>query len=130
MTDAVDPTDAASASLTNVPADETGVDLTKQKIGTVILVETEDNHLFEMEVTVPEKGVVKVSGTEPRLKHPVLGVLIYSSSGKLGDKHRVQIDHWIGKLLGMSLIFKNGSYESKPVIHASLKGDGWRYDVF
>ena len=89
-----------------------------------IMVETEDNHLFEMEITVPEKGVVKVSGTEPRLKYPVLGVLVYSSSGK------TQINHWIGKLLGMFLIFKNGNYESKPVIHVTVKGNGWQFDVF
>lgn len=121
MTDAVDPNDAASASVTT---DELGIDITKLKIGMTIMVETEDNHLFEMEITVPEKGVVKVSGTEPRLKYPVLGVLVYSSSGKM------QINHWIGKLLGMFLIFKNGNYESKPVIHVTVKGNGWQFDVF
>lgn len=124
MTDAVDPNDAASASVSAAMTDELGIDITKQKIGTIIMVETEDNHLFEMEVTVPEKGVVRVSGTEPRLKYPVLGVLVHSSSGK------TQINYWIGKLLEMSLIFKNGNYESKPVIHVSAKGDGWQYDLF
>lgn len=124
MTDAVDPTDAASASVSTATTDEIGIDITKQKVGTTIMVETEDNHLFEMEVTVPEKGVVKVSGTEPRLKFTVLGVLAHSSSGK------TQIDYWIGQYLKMLLVFKNGSYESKPVIHVSIKGDGWQYDVF
>ena len=124
MTDAVDPTDAASASVSTVTTGEIGIDITKQKVGTIIMVETEDNHLFEMEVTVPEKGVVKVSGTEPRLKFSALGVLAHSSSGK------TQINYWIGKLLEMSLIFRNGNYESKPVIHVSVKGVGWQYEVF
>lgn len=124
MTDAVDPNDAARASVSAATTDELGIDITKLKIGTTIMVETEDDHLFEMEVIVPEKGVVKVSGTEPRLKYPVLGVLVDSSSGK------TRISYWIGKLLGMFLIFKNGNYKSKPVIHVTVKGDGWQYDVF
>ncbi len=105
---------------------ETGIDLTKQKIGTIITVETEDERLFEMVVKIPERGVVEISGTEPRLKSPVLGVLTHSFSG---DKH-TQINHWIGMLLKMSLVFKNGNYESQPVVHASIKGPGWSYSVF
>jgi hypothetical protein len=105
---------------------ETGIDLTKQKIGTIITVETEDERLFEMIVKIPERGIVEISGTEPRLKNPVLGVLTHSFSG---DKH-TQINHWIGMLLKMSLVFKNGNYESQPVVHASVKGPGWSYSVF
>lgn len=105
---------------------ELGIDITKQPVGTTLIVETEDDHLFEMKVTIPQRGVVEVSGTEPRLKFPVLGVLTHSFSG---DK-KTQINHWIGMLLQMSLVFKNGNYESKPVIHATVSGPGWKYDVF
>ena len=134
MTDTVDPNDAASANVLAVTIDEIGIDVTKQKVGTTIMVETEDDHLFEMTVMVPVKAVVKVSGTEPRLKQPVLGVLTHSFSG---DK-KTQINHWIGMLLKMSVVFKNGSYESAPIVHASIKGPekepgkgpGWQYDVF
>ncbi len=120
MIDAADANDANDA--TNV--DETGIDITKQKAGTIIMVETEDDHLFEIEITIPGKGVVEVSGTEPRLKSTVLGVLTHSFSDK------TQINHWIGMLLRMSLVFKNGSYESAPVVHASVKRSGWEYDLF
>jgi len=109
---------------------EIGIDVTKQAIGSTILVETEDNHLFELVVKRPETGVVEISGTEPRLKYSVLGVLTHSFS----DNKKVQINHWIGKLLRMSLVFKNGNFESKLVIHASIKGetDGekWKFEVF
>ena len=108
--------------------DETGIDITKQKVDTIIMVETEDNHLFELKVVVPNKGVVEISGTESRLKLPVLGILTHSFADKTQIK--TQINHFIGMLLKMALVFKNGNYESAPVIHASVKGPGYRYDVF
>jgi hypothetical protein len=103
---------------------ESGIDITKQKIGTIIRVETEDDRLFELVVKIPERGVVEISGTEPRLKIPVLGVLTHSFSEK------TQINHWIGKLLKMSLVFKNGNYESQPVVHVTIHGSDWSYIVF
>lgn len=103
---------------------ELGIDLTKLEAGTMIFAETESDQLFEIKIVHPEKGVVEISGTEPRLKMPVLGILTHSSSGK------VQINHWIGTLLKMSLVFKNGNFESTPVIHASVKSPKWNYNVF
>lgn len=118
---------------TTIPTETTelGIDIARQPIGTRILIETEDEVLLELEVVVPRKGIVQVSGTEPRLKHPVLGILSHAFSG---DK-KTQIEHWIGMLLCLSLNFKNGSYETKPVVHASITGSPgdekpWRYDVF
>jgi len=108
------------------PMKELGIDITKQKPDTIITVETEDDRLFEIIVKMPERGVVEVSGTEPRLKNPVLGVLTHSFSG---DK-QTQINHWIGMLLKMSIVFKNGNFESQPVIHATIRGSGWSYNVF
>lgn len=105
---------------------ELGIDLTKQKIGTTLFIEAEDGQLFEMKVVIPAKGVVKVHGTDPRLKTPVLGVLTHSFSG---DK-RTQINHWVGILLKMALVFHNGNLESAPVVHATVKGEKWQYDVF
>ena len=110
----------------SVAIDEIGIDITQQKIGAILFIEAEDGHLFEIEIVVPEKSIVKVSGTEPRMKYPVLGGLVYSFSS---DK-KTQLNSWIGKLLKMSLVFKNGNYESAPVLHASVKGAGWQYNVF
>jgi hypothetical protein len=124
MTDEIGVNDSADANVVPVKTDEVGIDVTRQKPGTVIMVETEDEHLFEIKVTVPAKGVMEVSGTEPRLRKPVLGVLTHSFAGK------TQINHWIGMLLKMSLVFRNGSYESAPVVHATVKGPGWKYDLF
>lgn len=121
-----------TATIPNLSIDgELGIDVTRQSVGTIILIETEDDVLLELEIMIPDKSIVRVSGTEPRLKHPVLGILSHSFSG---DK-KTQIEHWIGMLLCLSLSFKNGSYETKPVVHASVKGassDGrsWTYDVF
>lgn len=108
--------------------DELGIDITKQQPGTVILIETEDDMVFEMKITRPEKAIVEVTATEPRLKYPVLGILSHAFSG---DK-KTQINHWVGMLLCVSLIFKNGNFETKPVVHASIRGpdNAWKFDVF
>lgn len=108
--------------------DELGIDITAQRPGTTIIVEAEDETLLELEVVVPDKGIVRVSGTDPRLKQTVLGILMHAFSG---DK-KTQIDHFIGMLLCLSLSFKNGSYATKPIVHASMRGpnNAWRYDVF
>lgn len=124
MTDTINPDDKADATVSAAPADETGIDIRKLMIGTTILVETENEHLFEMVVKKPENGVVEVSGTEPRLKLPTLGVLTHSFDVK------TSINFWIGKYLKMMLVFRNGNYESKPVTHASLRGEDWQYEVF
>jgi len=124
MTDTVNPDDSARASVSPSPTGEIGINVTKQKIGTTIMVETEDNQIFEMVVRKPKLSVVEVSGTEPRLKYPTFGVLTHSFDEK------TRIDHWIGQYLKMTLVFRNDNYESKPVIHASLKGEGWQFEVF
>lgn len=126
MTDTVNPNDEANGTVSSGPTGETGIDITKQKIGTTIMVETEDDHLFEMVVKKPEQGVVEVTGTELRLKHPTLGCLAHSHT----DDKKTLINHWIGQYLKMMLVFRNGNYESKPVTHVSLKGEGWKFDVF
>ena len=105
---------------------ELGIDITKQKIGNTLLVETEDGRLYEMKVIMPEKGVLEVQGTDSRLKTPVLGVLTHAFS----DDKKIQINHWIGHLLKMALVFRNGNLESTPVVHATVKGERWSYDVF
>lgn len=124
MTDTVNPDDSACASVSSSPTGEIGINVTKQRVGTTIMVETDDNHIFEMVVRKPEQGVVEVSGTEPRLKYPTLGVLTHSFN------EGTRIDHWIGQYLKMMFVFRNGNYESKLVTHASLKGEGWQFEVF
>ena len=44
-----------------------GIDLTRQRKGTKIMVET-DNHLFEITVLNPASGLVEVSSTLPLLR--------------------------------------------------------------
>jgi len=126
MIDTIDPDDSARASVSVIPDGEIGIDITKQKVGTTIMVETEDGQLFEMIIRKSEQGVVEVSGTEPRLRHPTLGTLAYSFT----DNKRTLINHWIGQYLKMRLVFRNGNYVSKLVTHASLKGEGWQFEVF
>lgn len=128
MGDSINPDDSARADVTPAPAPtgEVGINITKLAIGTSIMVETEDSQVFEIVVRKPEHGVVEVSGTEPRLKNPTLGVLTHSST----DDKKTQIDHWIGQYLRMMIVFRNGNYESQLVTHASLKGEGWQFEVF
>ena len=105
---------------------EIGINISKQKVGTIITVETENDQIFEIKIVMPEKAVVEVSGTDQRLRVPVLGVLTHSFSGN----KQTQFNHWIGMLLKMSLVFKNGNLESGPVTHATVRGKGWSYNVF
>ena len=115
-----------SKPTSKTPMSEVGIDITKQKAGTIITIETESDQIFELKITIPEKAVVEVTGTDQRLRQPVLGVLTHSFSG---DK-KTQINNWIGMLLRVSLVFKNGNLESTPVTHATIRGKGWSYNVF
>ena len=92
------------------------IDITKQKTDTTLFIETRDGHLFEIRVVIPEKAIIEISGTEPRLKQSVLGILAP--------------EHCIGLRLKMTIIFKNGNYVSAPVIHLTVKGPGYSYTVF
>jgi hypothetical protein len=120
---------ARDQAMQNIPREEPdgelGIDISKLAAGTTILVETEDDRIFELKMADPGKGVAEISGTEPRMRRqPTLGMLTHSFS------ETIRIDKWIGFGLRMSLTFRNGRYESAAVMHATVRGAGWSYDVF
>jgi hypothetical protein len=103
-----------------------GIDLTRQRKGTKIMVET-DNHLFEITVLNPASGLVEVSSTLPLLRESTVGQYL---RGVYALDANVGLDAWIGRTLQMFIRFRNGNLMSAPVIAASVIGPGWTYDVF
>jgi hypothetical protein len=103
-----------------------GIDLTKQKKGTRIIVET-DSLLFEIVVLDPARCLIEVASTTPLLREPTIGQYlrgVYVLDASVG------IDHWIGRTMQMFLHFRNGDFLTGPVVTASIAGPGWTYDVF
>lgn len=103
-----------------------GIDLTRQRKGTKIMVET-DNHLFEITVLNPASGLVEVSSTLPLLRQSTVGQYL---RGVYVLDANVGLDAWIGRTLQMFIRFRNGNFMSGPVVAASVVGLGWTYDVF
>jgi hypothetical protein len=103
-----------------------GIDLTRQKKGTTIMVET-DNHLFEITVLNPASGLVEVSSTLPLLRESTVGQYL---RGVYAFDANVGLDAWIGRTLQMFIRFRNGNFMSGPAVAASVIGPGWTYDVF
>lgn len=103
-----------------------GIDITKQKEGTKIIVET-NNHLFEIKVLSPKEGLIEVSSTSPELKRPTIGQYM---RGVYVLDSAVTIDRWIGRTMQMYLRFRNGFFLSGPVVSATISGEGWKYEIF
>jgi hypothetical protein len=103
-----------------------GIDIRRQAPGTTIIVET-DTGLYELRVVNPVEGVVQVSGTDPRLHQPVLGRFLRSVCAS--DPQAV-LDGHIGRTMRMVIAFRNAEFESGIVVSATVRGEGWSYDVF
>lgn len=103
-----------------------GIDVCRLKVGTRITVETTQT-VFELEMTVPSSGILRIFGTDPRLRSGVSGRLLQSNYDKDG---LVNIPYWIGKSLRMQFVFKNGIFSCTPALSARVIGDNWFYEVF
>jgi len=103
-----------------------GIDIRQQQPGTEIIVEA-DTGLYELVVVRPESGLVEVSGSDPRLRQPVLGQFLHSVN--VLDP-TAKFDHWIGRATKMVIAFRNAQFESGVVMAATIRCKGWHYDVF
>lgn len=108
-----------------------GIDVRRLRVGTVIFVETE-TCLYELTVTNPVYGLMKVNSTDLALREMPLGQLVES---RYKSGNGPSMPYWIGKGLVMEIRFSNGKYQSPVVGSVVLKGrreDGtsWSYDVF
>lgn len=102
----------------------TGIDLGRQAIGSTILIQTDNEKVFELRVVSAEQLLVEVSGTDPRLRTAAMGA--FAHSVVRGKKVR----GWIVKDAKMFILFKNGGWESPTVRHATISGRNWTYEVF
>lgn len=103
-----------------------GVNITRLLPGTKVLVETTQN-VFEFEITHPSMNLVRVRGSDPRLRPGITGQLIHSA---YDIEATIILPDWIGKGLRMHIAFKNATYVSTPILSARIDGLGWHYDVF
>lgn len=103
-----------------------GIDIARLPVGTQILVETTQG-IIEIEVLTPATGLVRVSGTDPKIKEPKVCQLVQSDYDLQGI---IFLPKWIGKDLRMKLSFANATFHCSATISAQVRGDGWHYDVF
>jgi hypothetical protein len=108
------------------PSQHLGIDVRQRQAGEVILVET-DNSIYELTVMVPRQCLVQVTGTDPRLRQPTVGRLLNSTA--VLHPHDVR-DAWIGPARRMLIAFRNVNFESGVIVSASIRGNGWHFDVF
>jgi phenolic acid decarboxylase len=102
------------------------IDITRQPVGTTIIVETTQG-IIEMVVLKPDVALVRVSGTDPKIKEPVNCQMTQSLYDLKGI---ITLPKWIGKELRMQLTFKNASLNCSATVSAVVRGKGWHYDVF
>lgn len=116
---------ASSAALA-VLKSQPGIDIRKQAPNSTILLET-DAGVLELRVVRPADGLIEVSSADRRLRQPVVGRLLHSVYA-LDDT--VMLDRWIGKTMKMVIAFSNATFVSGVVLSATVRGQGWHYDVF
>ena len=105
-----------------------GIDLTKQKKGTSIIVET-DSLLFEIVVLDPGQSVDRSREYGRRSCGSRRLASTFGASTSLDAS--VGIDNWIGRTMQMFHHFRNGDFSlTGPVVTASIAGPGWNYEVF
>jgi hypothetical protein len=105
---------------------ELGVDLTKLKPNTRLMLET-DGAIYEMVVLRPELSIVQISSTDPALKQPQVGQFVCAQDS---DPPDVTIPGWVGKDLLMCLRFKNGYFLSAQIRSIEIITPNWHYTVF
>ena len=103
-----------------------GIDITRLAKGTKLIVETTQG-VFEFSVTNPRHGLVRVFGTDARLRAGISGQVLESFYDIEG---RVAVPNWITKSLRIQITFKNGVYPCTPALSARVEGAGWHYEVF
>lgn len=102
------------------------IDITRQPVGTNILVETTQG-IIEMVVLNPETALVRVSGTDPKIREPVNCQMTQSLYDLEG---RITLPKWIGKEMRMQLTFKNASLNCSATVSAMVRGKSWHFNVF
>ncbi len=103
-----------------------GIDILKLTPGLRIIVET-TQMVYEMDVTHPNIGYVRLFSTDARLRNGVTGELLESTYDIKGT---VSLPRWIGKELRMQFRFHNGIYSCSPAVTARVSGPDWYVDVF
>jgi hypothetical protein len=107
----------------------THVDLSRQKIGTKFLVETEAG-VWELTLRDPEELLVHVSSTDKNFKHakqPILGQFVQSNCTK---SKVVTFEN--GKLVKgwtFAIRFADATLVSRPTRAILIEGDGWKYEL-
>lgn len=101
-----------------------GVDVSKLRVGTVLIVETL-TWMYQVTVHDPFLGTVSLESGDPSFS----GDSLYEFQGAIVTKTKT-IPLWIGKGMPMAIRFRDGVRISAPVQSVTVCGDGWHYEVF
>ena len=102
------------------------IDISRLPVGMTVIVETTQG-VMELVVLNPTQGLVRVSGTDPKIREPVNCQMTQSCYDLQG---LITLPKWIGKDLRMQLTFKNATLNCSVTVSATVRGKGWHYDVF
>lgn len=103
------------------------IDVSRQPAGTNILVETTQG-ILEIDVLDPADGLIRLSGTDPKIKAPRTCRLLQSDYDLQGV---IFLPKWIGKELRMKIEFANATFHCSATLSAAIRlKSGKYYDVF
>lgn len=99
-----------------------GIDISRQKPGTMICVQT-TIHLYELTLVDPATGLITLGGDDQRC----IGLTGQFLHSEYGDD---VVEDWVGRSMKMHIRFKNAVLVTAAAIAGSVHGDGWEYTVF
>ncbi len=103
------------------------VDITRQRIGTNILVETTQG-IVEIDVLNPSEGLIRVAGTDPKIKEPKVCRFLQSDYDIQG---LIFLPKCIGKEMRMKISFANATFHCSMTVSAAVQlKNGSYYNVF
>jgi hypothetical protein len=103
-----------------------GILLTSQRPGTRVYVETTD-YCYELTLLDQRSLKVEIVSNDPCIGVRATGFFERSVYDEEGQAALVA---WIAAGMRMQIRFANGVLNSRPVVTATICGDGWHYKVF
>lgn len=104
------------------------IDITRQKVGTSILVETAQA-VWSFKIVDPENAIVEVYGTDQNFKNrpPVKGRFVrsFALNGNEGEMPHAIVKGW-----QFEVQFADAMLIVSEVVSARVEGDDWSYEVF
>jgi hypothetical protein len=109
-----------------VLASKPGIDLIRQRLGTHVYLETTD-HSYKLTLLDQRSLKMEIVANDQRIGVRSIGIFersVYDEDGKVSLPGRIIAG------MRMQIRFANGVFQSRPVVLATVCGNGWHYKVF